>query len=529
MPRAGVRAQVSSNERRRVRARSCSARRSRRLAPPADFVDAGSRRAAGADSRRRRAAWAARCRISLLNAIDAMPPAGRSRSARAASDGAVPTSTCPTPAEGLTDEERRGCSRRTTRRSSTAPASASRSCSRSSPIIGGEGVGRERARPRRDVPHRAQRRPIVWGRMTSDPRLSTTTRIDAGVAVARVPLGAATRRSSATTPRARSRCCKTKRFDIVCSDVVMPGKDGLSMLADLRELGIDDAGHHDLRPGDGGHGGAARRASARSTSSRSRFPPTSCCSRSRTRCACVRLEEENRQLRRRVGRHEIVWKSEAMQRVMAQVDRVARRANRASAFSARPAPARSWSRAPCTSAARGASEPFVTRELRGGAVGADRIGALRPREGLVHRRGGASPRQVRAGARRHAVPRRDRRHAGGDAGQAAAVAAGRRARTHRRRASDRRRHARDRRDAPRSRGAGPQGHVSRGPLSPHLRVSDRDAVAARARRTTCLLLADHFAGIDRRAERRGSRAASAPTRSSELGALSLARQRARAP
>ncbi len=37
----------------------------------------------------------------------------------------------------------------------------------------------------------------------------------------------------------------------------------------------------------------------------------------------VRLEEENRQLRRRVGRHEIVWTSEAMRRVMAQVDRVA--------------------------------------------------------------------------------------------------------------------------------------------------------------------------------------------------------------
>jgi two-component system, NtrC family, nitrogen regulation response regulator NtrX len=36
-----------------------------------------------------------------------------------------------------------------------------------------------------------------------------------------------------------------------------------------------------------------------------------------------RLEDENRQLRRRVGRHEIVWASDAMQRVMGQVDRVA--------------------------------------------------------------------------------------------------------------------------------------------------------------------------------------------------------------
>lgn len=36
-----------------------------------------------------------------------------------------------------------------------------------------------------------------------------------------------------------------------------------------------------------------------------------------------RLEQENRELRARVGRHEIVWRSEAMRRVMAQVARVA--------------------------------------------------------------------------------------------------------------------------------------------------------------------------------------------------------------
>jgi DNA-binding NtrC family response regulator len=36
-----------------------------------------------------------------------------------------------------------------------------------------------------------------------------------------------------------------------------------------------------------------------------------------------RLEEENRELRAKVGKHEIVWRSEAMRRVMAQVSRVA--------------------------------------------------------------------------------------------------------------------------------------------------------------------------------------------------------------
>ena len=36
-----------------------------------------------------------------------------------------------------------------------------------------------------------------------------------------------------------------------------------------------------------------------------------------------RLESENRQLRQRLGKHEIVWKGETMRRVMAQVERVA--------------------------------------------------------------------------------------------------------------------------------------------------------------------------------------------------------------
>jgi DNA-binding NtrC family response regulator len=36
-----------------------------------------------------------------------------------------------------------------------------------------------------------------------------------------------------------------------------------------------------------------------------------------------RLESENRQLRQRLGKHEIVWQGEAMRKVMAQIDRVA--------------------------------------------------------------------------------------------------------------------------------------------------------------------------------------------------------------
>jgi DNA-binding NtrC family response regulator len=45
-----------------------------------------------------------------------------------------------------------------------------------------------------------------------------------------------------------------------------------------------------------------------------------------------RLESENRQLRQRLGKHEIVWKGEAMRRVMAQVDRVAASESRVCIF-----------------------------------------------------------------------------------------------------------------------------------------------------------------------------------------------------
>ena len=50
--------------------------------------------------------------------------------------------------------------------------------------------------------------------------------------------------------------------------------------------------------------------------------------------------------------------------------------------------------------------------------------AVRPRQRRVHRRGHGAQRALRAGGRRHHLPRRDRRAAAGDAGQAAARAAG---------------------------------------------------------------------------------------------------------
>jgi len=113
-----------------------------------------------------------------------------------------------------------------------------------------------------------------------------------------------------------------ERFDIVCSDVVMPGKDGLAMLADLREMGL-------ATPVVMISGQATVDMAVRATKlgavdflekpiSTEKLLLTV-----ENALRLAHLEEENKSLRRRVGRYELVWKSEAMSRVMAQVDRVA--------------------------------------------------------------------------------------------------------------------------------------------------------------------------------------------------------------
>ena len=113
-----------------------------------------------------------------------------------------------------------------------------------------------------------------------------------------------------------------ERFDIVFSDVVMPGRDGLAMLAELRELGV-------MTPIIMISGQATVDMAVRATRLGALDfleKPISADKLLLTvenALRLVRLEEENRQLRRRIGRHDVIWASDAMQRVMAQVDRVA--------------------------------------------------------------------------------------------------------------------------------------------------------------------------------------------------------------
>jgi two-component system nitrogen regulation response regulator NtrX len=113
-----------------------------------------------------------------------------------------------------------------------------------------------------------------------------------------------------------------ERFDLVFSDVVMPRKDGLTMLAELRELGV-------TTPVVMISGQATVDMAVRATKLGAvdfLEKPISSDKLLLTVQNALRLtelERENQQLRRRVGRHELVWRSEPMRHVMTQVDRVA--------------------------------------------------------------------------------------------------------------------------------------------------------------------------------------------------------------
>src|SRR6266699_5445813 len=99
---------------------------------------------------------------------------------------------------------------------------------------------------------------------------------------------------------------KAQRFDLIFSDVVMPGKDGISFLEDLKALGLST-------PAVMISGQASVEMAVRATrlgavdflekplSTEKLLVTTENVLRLRY------LEEENRDLRRRLGKHEVIW------------------------------------------------------------------------------------------------------------------------------------------------------------------------------------------------------------------------------
>lgn len=115
---------------------------------------------------------------------------------------------------------------------------------------------------------------------------------------------------------------KSQSFDLIMSDVVMPGKDGLSLLEDLKAQGVTAPV---VMMSGQAHIEMAVRATKLGALDFLEKPISTekLLLTVENALRLRRLESENQQLRQRLGKHEIVWKGEAMRRVMAQVERVA--------------------------------------------------------------------------------------------------------------------------------------------------------------------------------------------------------------
>ena len=115
---------------------------------------------------------------------------------------------------------------------------------------------------------------------------------------------------------------RSQRFDLILSDVVMPGKDGIALLEEFKSLGVST-------PAVMMSGQATIDMAVRATRLGAidfLEKPISTDKLLLTVDNAMRLthlEEENRELKRRLGRHQMVWASAAMREVMTRVEQVA--------------------------------------------------------------------------------------------------------------------------------------------------------------------------------------------------------------
>jgi two-component system nitrogen regulation response regulator NtrX len=115
---------------------------------------------------------------------------------------------------------------------------------------------------------------------------------------------------------------KTESFDVILSDVVMPGKSGLELLEDLKKNGVKTpivliSGQANIE--------MAVRATKLGALDFLEKPLSTdkLLLTVENALRLTRLEDENRELKHRLGKHELVGTGAAMKKLLAQIDRVA--------------------------------------------------------------------------------------------------------------------------------------------------------------------------------------------------------------
>src|SRR5258708_3578710 len=115
---------------------------------------------------------------------------------------------------------------------------------------------------------------------------------------------------------------RTETFDLILSDVVMPGRTGLELLEDLKNAGVKVpiiliSGQANIEMAVKATKLGALDFLEKPISTDKLLVTVENALR------LSRLEEENRELRHRLGRHELVGSGPAMQKLLEQIDRVA--------------------------------------------------------------------------------------------------------------------------------------------------------------------------------------------------------------
>jgi len=115
---------------------------------------------------------------------------------------------------------------------------------------------------------------------------------------------------------------KSQQFDLILSDVVMPEKDGLSLLEDFKNMELQTPV---VMISGQAHIEMAVRATRLGAVDFLEKPLTTekLLLTVENVLHLKRLREENQRLLSRLGKHEMVWSGEAMRGLMAQIERVA--------------------------------------------------------------------------------------------------------------------------------------------------------------------------------------------------------------